>query len=307
MKLKKPYTLAEIANLINCKFVGNSNHSVTGINEIHKVENGDLVFVDHPKYYEKALNSAATTILINTMVDCPKGKGLIISDDPFKDYNWLTNHFSPFTKWEKDNSPNVGTNSIIQPGVVIGKNVKIGKNCFIHSGVVIYDNTIIGNNVIVHANTVLGADAFYYQKREDGYNKMHTCGRVIIEDNCEIGALCTIDRGVSGDTIIGEGSKFDNQVHIGHDTVIGKHCLFAAQVGIAGCVVVKNNVTLWGQVGVPSDLVIGEGAVVLGQSGLTKSLDGNKTYFGSPADEARAKFRELAMIRKIPSILEKLK
>ena len=135
---------------------------------------------------------------------------------------------------------------------------------------------------------------------------MHTCGRVIIEDHVEIGALASIDRGVTGDTIIGSGSKLDNQVHIGHDTTIGRNCLFAAQVGIAGCVTIEDNVTLWGQVGVPSDIVIGKGAVVLGQSGISKNLDPEKTYFGSPASEARIRFRELAAIKKLPHIIENL-
>ncbi|MFN3916967.1 MAG: UDP-3-O-(3-hydroxymyristoyl)glucosamine N-acyltransferase [Flavobacteriales bacterium] len=306
MKLPKPHTLKEIANLLNCSFVGSPDHIITGVNEIHVVEPGDIVFVDHPKYYEKALKSAATTVLINKEVGCPEGKGLLVSDDPFKDFNKLTRYFSPFGRWSDVEEANIGEGTIVQPRVTFGKHVTIGKNCFIHSGVIIYDNCVIGDNVIIHANTVIGADAFYYQKRSDGYNKMHTCGRVIIEDNVEIGALCTIDRGVSGDTTIGEGTKLDNQVHIGHDTLVGKHCLFAAQVGIAGCVVIKDRVTLWGQVGIPSNIEIGEGAVVLGQSGVMRSVEGGKTYFGSPADEYREKFRELSYIKKLPEIIEKL-
>ena len=125
---------------------------------------------------------------------------------------------------------------------------------------------------------------------------MISCGRVIIHDDVEIGALCSIDKGVSGDTIIGKGSKLDNQVHIGHDTVVGQRCLFAAQVGIAGVVVIEDDVTLWGQVGVASDLVIGKGAVVYAQSGLNKSIKGNAAYFGSPAGEAKEKMKELFLL-----------
>jgi UDP-3-O-[3-hydroxymyristoyl] glucosamine N-acyltransferase len=147
---------------------------------------------------------------------------------------------------------------------------------------------------------VIGADAFYFKKRPAGYDKMLSCGRAIIRDRVEIGANCTVDKGVSGDTVIGEGTKFDNHVHIGHDTVIGKNCLFAAQVGVAGVVVVEDDVILWGQVGVQKDLVIGKGAVVLGQSGVPKSLEGGITYFGSPVREAREKMKELAMIKRLP-------
>ena len=123
----------------------------------------------------------------------------------------------------------------------------------------------------------------------------------------EIGALCTIDAGVTGVTRIGEGTKIDNQVHIGHDTVVGKNCLMAANVGLAGCVRIENNVTLWGQVGCASDVTIGEGAIVLAQSGIAKSLEGGKTYFGSPCSEVKEKFREMAALRRLPKLLEKLK
>jgi UDP-3-O-[3-hydroxymyristoyl] glucosamine N-acyltransferase len=172
--------------------------------------------------------------------------------------------------------------------------------------VVIADNTIIGDEVIVQANSVIGSTAFYYKKKPSGFDRMHTCGRVILENRVEIGALCTIDAGVTGDTTIGEGTKIDNQVHVGHDTVIGKNCLFAAQVGIAGCVRIGNNVTLWGQVGLASDMSIGDNAVLLGQSGASKDLEGGKTYFGSPVDDARVKFREMAALKKLPSIIETL-
>jgi UDP-3-O-[3-hydroxymyristoyl] glucosamine N-acyltransferase len=301
LKLPRPYALSEIAELVNCQFKGSADHIITGINEIHRVEQGDIVFVDHPKYYEKALNCAATTIIINKEVECPTGKGLLISDDPFRDYNFITRHFSPPQNWVANIDPGakIGKNTIIRPGAIVGPGVVIGDNCLIHAGVVVYDNCQIGNEVIIHANTVIGADAFYYKKRESGFDKMHTCGRVVIEDRVEIGALCTIDRGVSADTIIGAGTKIDNHVQIGHDCILGKNCLLASHVGMAGCSTLEDGVTLWGQVGLVSDITVGKGAVVLGQSGLMSSVEGGKTYFGSPAVEARVKFREIALTRKL--------
>ncbi len=308
MKLNPPQSLATIAGLIHCEFVGDANLLVTGINEIHKVEKGDLVFVDHPKYYDKALQSAATFVLINQRVECPPNKALIFSDDPCRDYNFLTKHFSPWqmTTGNRGSEVTIGDHCQIHPSVIIGNHVTIGNHCIIHPGVVLYDHVHIADHCIIHANAVIGSDAFYYKSRPEGREKMHTCGSVEIEDRVEIGAACTIDRGVSGDTRIGAGTKMDNHVHVGHDTVIGKNCLFAAQVGIAGCVVIEDQVILWGQVGVPSDILIGKGAVVLGQSGLTKDLEGGKTYFGSPAEEARLKYRELALIRKLPKMVEVL-
>jgi UDP-3-O-[3-hydroxymyristoyl] glucosamine N-acyltransferase len=200
----------------------------------------------------------------------------------------------------------IDPSSWIAPNVFVGSDVKIGKNCVIHAGAVIQSHTIIGDEVIIGPNSVIGHYAFYYKKTDDGFNRMHSCGRTIIEDKVEIGALCTIDKGVSGDTIIGYGTKIDNQVHIGHDTVVGKHCLFAAHVGVAGCVTIQDRVTCWGQVGIASDIVIEEGVTVLAQSGVNKSLSAGKTYFGSPAGDARLKFREMAAIKKLPEIIESL-
>ncbi|OYQ41524.1 UDP-3-O-(3-hydroxymyristoyl)glucosamine N-acyltransferase [Flavobacterium cyanobacteriorum] len=309
MKFPKIYSLEQIAAIIGCDYVGDASFPVHGMNEIHVVEPGDIVFVDHPKYYDKALNSAATIVLINKNVECPEGKALLVSDDPFRDFNKLTKHFMPFRHTNTSIAPSalIGEGTVIQPNCFIGNNVKIGDNCVIHSNVSIYDNTVIGNNVIIHAGTVLGADAFYYKKRPEGFDQLLSGGRVVIGNDVGIGALCTIDKGVTGDTTIGDGSKIDNQVHVGHDTVIGKKCLIAAQTGIAGCVVIEDEVTLWGQVGTTSGITIGAKAVVLAQSGISKSLEGGKVYFGYPADESREKLKQLAHIKRIPEILEKLK
>jgi UDP-3-O-[3-hydroxymyristoyl] glucosamine N-acyltransferase len=301
MKFKTVQTLQKIATLIDAKFVGDQDFKISGINEIHVVETGDIVFVDHPKYYGKALESAATTILINKEVECPEGKSLLISDDPFRDFNKITKHYNPFISSKESISASaiIGEGSIIQPNVFIGNYVTIGKNCMIHPNVTIYDNAVIGDNVVLHANTVLGADAFYYKNRPEGFDQLISGGRVIVKDNVHIGASCTIDRGVTGDTTIGDGTKIDNQVHVGHDTKIGKKCLIASQTGIAGCVIIEDGVTLWGQVGTNSGITIGKGAVILGQTGVTKSVPGGKTYFGTPISESREKLKELAYLKRL--------
>src|SRR5690606_38429886 len=158
--------------------------------------------------------------------ECPEGKALLISDDPFRDFNKLAVYFRPFQPLQQNIAltAQIGENTVLQPNVVVGNYVKIGKNCIIHSNVVINDYTVIGDNVVIHASTVLGADAFYFKKRTDYFDPLISCGRVIIEDNVTLGALCTIDRGVTGDTTIKKDTKIDNQVHIGHDTVIGEMC-----------------------------------------------------------------------------------
>ncbi|MBT8235404.1 MAG: UDP-3-O-(3-hydroxymyristoyl)glucosamine N-acyltransferase [Bacteroidia bacterium] len=309
MKFPRSYTLKEVAQLIHAEYIGPDEFPVLGMNEIHVVDEGDIVFVDHPKYYEKALNSAATVVLINKVVDCPEGKALLISNDPFRDFNVLTDHFKPFERSNQmvSKSARIGEDTVLQPNVFVGNNVKIGKGCVLHANVCIYDHCELGDNVIIHAGTVIGSDAFYYKNRPEGFDKLKSGGSVIIQDDVEIGALCTIDRGVSGNTTIKKGSKLDNQVHVGHDTVIGEKCLIASQTGVAGCVVIEDEVTLWGQVGVVSAATIGAKTVVLAQSGVASSLDGGKTYFGSPAEEARSKMRQLANVKRIPDILDQLK
>lgn len=309
MKFPQPYTLKQIAAILEVEYVGEPDFLISGCNEIHRVEFGDIVFVDHPKYYDKALKSDATTVLINKKVDCPKGKALLISEDPFSDFNKLASFFKPFTPSEKCISPSasIGKNVTIQPGVFIGNNVKIGDGVTLHANVSIYDDCIIKDNATIHANSVIGADAFYYKNRPEGFDKLLSTGSVIIEKNVDIGASCTIDKGVSAATIIGEGSKLDNQIHVGHDTIIGKKCLIASQTGIAGCVIIEDEVTIWGQVGTNSGITIGSKAVILGQAGVTKSVQGGKTYFGTPIYESREKLKELAFVRKLPKVLESIK
>ena len=312
MKFPAPVSAQWIADLIQAELSGNLTAQASGINEIHKVERGDLVFVDHPKYYDKCLNSAADLIIINTKeVIIPEGKTILVVKEPFEAYLKIVNHFRPFTAADKTISDDVlvGEGSVIMPNVFIGKQVIIGKHCVIHPNVSLLDYTIIGDHVVIQAGAVIGSDAFYYNTKKDRdvwYKRMQSCGNVVIEDHVEIGAGCTIDRGVTAETRIGKGTKMDNMVHIGHDTTVGKNCLFAAQVGIAGGTIIEDGVTLWGQVGVSKTLTIGANAVVLAQSGVPSSLAGGKTYFGYPAEDASIKRRELVWIKRIPELWKKV-
>jgi len=312
MKLIAPVSIKWLSELIGAEIVGNNQLEITGVNEIHQVQNGDVVFVDHPKYYDTCLKSAATCIIINNKdVEIPAGKALLFCNDPFEAYLTIVNHFKPFQVSTKAISDDliVGEGTIIMPNVFIGHHVQIGKNCIIYPGVTILADTIIGNEVIIQSNSVIGGDAFYYntkKNRPDWYKKMLSCGRVVLEDKVEIGCSCTIDRGVSGDTKIGRGTKIDNMVHIGHDTQTAENCLIAAQVGIAGGVKIEAGVTIWGQVGIGKTITIGENAIILAQAGVPSSLKGNKTYMGFPAEEAAIKRREYVWIKRIPELWKKM-
>ena len=300
MTFNQPQTLRNIADLIGAQMIGNENFPVLGTNEIHRVKAGEIVFVNHPKYYDKALNSEATIILIDKVVNCPEGKALLVSDDPFRDFNKINTHFTRIYNFTEElHDIEVGDGTRIHPSAVIGNEVKIGKNCIIFPNVVIGDRTIIGDNVIIQSGTVLGGDAFYYRKLNGNFDRLISVGNVIIEDNVEIGNNCTIDRGVTDSTIIGEGSILDNLIQIGHDTIIGKKVLIASLAAIAGCCVIEDEVTVWGQVGMASGNRVGKGAVLLGKTGVNKDLEGGKTYFGQLAEEFREYLRKEVKLKNL--------
>jgi UDP-3-O-[3-hydroxymyristoyl] glucosamine N-acyltransferase len=308
MQFPQPIPVRQLAERFKAQLLGDDTLLATGINEIHKVQPGDVAFSDVRKYFDKTLQSAATVIVLNEAAECPPGKAILVVDEPFEVYNTLIWEHRPF---EPLNNPvhhraEIHPTAILEPGVVLANNVRVGAHCHIQANTVIGEYTYLGDNVVVGPNCSLGADAFYFKKMPDGsFVPWRSGGRLIVEDNVHLGAGCTIAKGVSGDTIIGAGSKLDCQIHIGHGAVIGRNCLFAAQVGIGGKTIVEDNVVLYGQVGIAQALLIGKGAVVLAKSGVSKSLAGGKAYFGIPAEEVREKYRELAALRQLPELLRK--
>lgn len=304
MKLPLPHTLQSIAQHLEREYSGPDDLPVTGVNEIHKVETGDVTFTDIPKYYQKALKSAASVVLINSEdLEVPDEKGLIFSPDPFSDYQRLVREFGFFTTFPGRGTiapdAEVADDAAIAPGAVIGSGVKIGSGTIINPNVVIYGRCTIGRYVIIHANTTIGSDAFYYKSRGDWREKMLSAGQVTIEDEVEIGANCSIDKGVSGETRIGHGTKLDNQVHIGHGVVLGRNCLLAAGIAIAGKTVIEDEVIIWGQAGIDKNLHIGKGAVILAKAGVLKDVPAGQTVFGFPARESRQALQEMAALRRL--------
>lgn len=299
MKFNQPQTLKTVSELIGARYIGDDDFPVLGTNEIHMVGTGEIVFVNHPKYYDKALNSAATIILIDKEVPCPAGKALLISEDPFRDFNRINTHFKKIYNFTKElHDLEVGEGTQIHPSAVIGIEVRIGKNCVIFPNVVIGDYTIIGDNVVIESGTVLGGSAFYFRKHDGKYDRLISVGNVVIENDVQIGNNCTIDRGVTDSTIIGEGSILDNQIQIGHDTVLGKRVLIASQTGIAGCCVIEDDVTIWGQVGMASGVRIESGTVLLAKCGVNRDLK-KGTYFGSIAEEFKQYLRKEVAVKNL--------
>lgn len=312
MIFKTPLKIDDILNIVQADIIvkGNKDVCIPGINEIHSVVQGDISFVDHPKYYERMLKSDVSVILIDKEIDFPEGKTLLITPDPLQAYLQIVNHFVTFHPQTIPIHPSaqIGEGTIIQPCAFVGENVVIGKNCLIHSNVSIYADTIIGDNVVIHSGSVIGADACYFQKRDDGWHKLVSCGRTIIGNDVEIGCCVAIDRGVSGDTFIGDGTKFDNLVQVGHDTYIGKRCLFGAQSAIAGCSHIEDECTIWAKAVVNKDLFVAKNTTLLALSGIDKDvLEENTVLFGAPAYDARKKWREMACSKMLPDLFEEFK
>jgi UDP-3-O-[3-hydroxymyristoyl] glucosamine N-acyltransferase len=309
MKFSQPIPVRDLALQTQSEIIGDDSGSVTGLNEIHNVVAGDITFVDHEKYYSFALGSAATFIFINKKIDAPAGKTLLYNVDPFIAYNALATVLQPtlLSTSAVARSAKIGEGTVIYPNAFIGENVTIGKNCIIYPNATIYAHSILGDNVIIHGNTTIGGDAFYYKGRGTHFDKMHTAGRVVIHDQVEIGSGCTIDAGVSADTVIGKGTKLDSQVHIGHDSTIGEHCILCAQVGIAGNVHVGNFVTIYGKSSLSKNISVGDRVLLLGSSASAKSLEAGKTYLGTPAEEMSRAARQFAIIKMLPDLWEKLR
>jgi len=315
MKFTSQLSVNQIIEIVNMEVSvkGNLNNLISGINEIFSVESGDISFVDHPKYYDKILNSKASVIIINKDVEAPEGKTLLICDDPLQCFLNIVQHFVKFTPQNSAIHPSavIGEGTVIQPNVFIGEKVTVGKNCIIHANVSIYSETEIGDNVIIHSNSTIGGDACYFQKRETGWLKITSCGKTVIEDDVEVGCNCCIDKGVSGITFIGKGTKFDNQVQVGHDAHIGAYCFLGAQSGISGCTFIDDHCSVWAKSGVNKGLYVAKNTTLLAMSAIDKSVHEEGTVlFGIPAEEARKKWKEMVYVKKLPELVsefEKIK
>ncbi len=312
MKFPQPILVEELIRIIGQPVVriGSFDGPLTGLNEFHSVEPGDVTFVDCDKYVNRILQSQATAIITNQKnVECPEGKVILLVDDPLMGYLNVVHSYRAYSPQNSMIHPDavIGLGTVIEPNVFIGKNVTIGKNCIIHANVSIYDDTEIGDHVIIHSNTTIGADACYFQRRADGWLKLDSCGSTYIGNDVEIGCNCCIDKGVSGMTYIGDGTKFDNLVQVGHDTHIGKRVLLGAQSGIAGCTYIDDDCRIWAKSCVNKDLYIAKNTVLYACSAIDKSvMEENQTLFGLPAIDAKTKWREMAYIRKLSMLFEEV-
>jgi UDP-3-O-[3-hydroxymyristoyl] glucosamine N-acyltransferase len=331
-------TVGEIAKLTGAELRRNADlgRTIAGIATLDQAGPSDLVFLDHAKFSEQARTSAAGACLTNQrLAECvPSSVALLVAEKPFQAFvdvarALFPNALRPSSLFAGDGAAEgvapgailhpsarlengvtidpgavigagaeIGSGTVIGANAVIGSNVRIGRNCAIGPNASVA-HALIGDRVIMHAGCRIGQDGFGFVMGPGGHRKIPQIGRVIIQDDVEIGAGTSIDRGGLRDTIVGEGTKIDNQVQVGHNVIIGRHCVLVAQVGIAGSVVLEDYVVLGGQVGIADNLTISEGAKVGAQSGIMSNIPAGQSWFGYPATRSRDYWRELAALRAI--------
>lgn len=206
-----------------------------------------------------------------------------------------------------DRGSRVGPGTVVGAGCVIGPFAVAGSDCLLHPGVVLAARTVIGDRVVIHSGAVLGADGFGFVPDPAGHRKIPQIGRVVVEDDVEIGACCTIDRAVTGETRIGRSCKLDNLVHLAHNVKLGPGCLLAAQVGVAGSTTFGAGVVCGGQAGIAGHVTIGDGAVIAAQAGVTRSVPPGATVSGYPARPHRSQLRTEAAVARLPDVIERLR
>jgi UDP-3-O-[3-hydroxymyristoyl] glucosamine N-acyltransferase len=312
-KNKKFILLKNIFNICKQSYKKNDNKKIFGVNNIKEANNNEITFFDNINYEKEAKNSKALACIVNekTIKYLNKNTIAIVSNNPLIDFYKVVNLFYPnsslddekinvlinIKKFRKknifigknyliDKSACIGNNSKIGNNVIIKSNVHIGRNCIIGSNVII-ENSILGDNIIIKSGTLIGQTGFGFNFEKKKRIKFPHIGRVIIENDVQIGSFCTIDRGSLTDTVIGEFTSIDNQVQIAHNVKIGNFCMIAAQSGIAGSTIIGNNVKIGGQTGISGHLSIGNNVKIGGKSGVIADIEDNQTVMGYPAKSIR--------------------
>jgi UDP-3-O-[3-hydroxymyristoyl] glucosamine N-acyltransferase len=333
-------TIHEIADWLGGEVVGNNIESAPDIERVAKIEeadSGSLTFLANPKYEKHLGTTHATAVLVSRKLDLKKNVGrasliFILVDDPYVAFLHVLKRITPTVELfasgihSTASVPSnaimgknisigsqavigehaiIGDNTKIGPGCVIGNHAHVGSECILYPNVVVYHQCKIGNRVILHAGAVIGSDGFGFAPRSDGtYEKIPQLGIVVLDDDVEIGANTTIDRATMGDTHIHHGVKIDNLVQIAHNVVIGEHTVIAAQTGISGSTKIGKHCMLAGQVGIAGHIEIADRTVIMAQSGIPKSIEEpGKSYFGTPADEARKAQRVYIAMKMMPDML----
>lgn len=313
-------TLRELVNTIGALSLENEkgDEAITHVAAISDAQTGAVTFIANPNYEKFLETTKATAVIISSSLPTNVTQpALIRVEDPYAAFAKVLDLFNPRKSLISmgvhpssivATTAKVAASATVMSHCYIGENVTIGENCIIHPNVTIYDGTLIGNNVSIGAGTVVGYDGFGFAPMGDGtYRKVPQIGNVVIEDDVEIGANCTIDRATVSHTIIRKGVKLDNLIHIAHNVEIGENTVVAAQTGISGSARIGKHNMIAGQVGMIGHIQTADNVVIIAQSGVSKSITKSGTYFGSPAKEHRTALKIEGAIRSLPELIDRVK
>ncbi|MGM0470898.1 MAG: UDP-3-O-(3-hydroxymyristoyl)glucosamine N-acyltransferase [Bacillota bacterium] len=323
--------LKKLAKLVNGEIIGDRELEISGVGGVENVQHGEITFADNETYLQKAEETAATAVIVDQ--EFASEKTLLKTTNPRLAFAQIADEFAPNLFETKQIHPTaviaddvklgsdvsigpqvviesgsqIGTQTKIAAGTYVGAEVEIGANTLLHPNVVVESKSQIGSEVIIQAGSVIGSDGYGFEDTGEEFFKVPQLGNVVIEDAVELGANVTIDRGTTGSTVIGQGTKTDNLIHIAHNVQIGENCLLIAQVGIAGSAQIGSGVTLAGKVGVVGHLEIGANTTVAAHSVVTKDIPAESFYSGDPAQKHSEELKVKAARRKLPKLVKKVR
>ena len=333
-------TLEELLTLTEGRIVNQADEGneivISGVASLDEASADEISFLGHEKYYQDFLTTNAGVVLIPPSVsEQPEGSILIEVENPSLAFDAVVKklvvshyHFQPGIHPSAhiaegveldaakvsvkagaviEEGVSIGDGTEIGSGVVICKDVKIGENCLLYANSVVRERCVIGNNVIIQPGAVIGSDGYGYALTDGRHEKIDQVGTVVLEDDVEIGANATIDRARFGRTVIGEGSKIDNLVQIGHNVRIGKHSLVIAQSGLAGSTKVGDYVTIAAQCGIAGHMKIHDKAILAARTGVLKDLEADTIYMGTPARPIREAQKQMALQARLPKLVAQVK